>query len=61
MGAPPSRNTLSDVYALVKSMEARMVAQETKLQAQEKEIMALKRDNSELWQEIHRVSSKLQG
>ncbi|KAJ6521445.1 hypothetical protein DFH09DRAFT_215515 [Mycena vulgaris] len=54
-GAPPSRMTLSDVYALVKSMEARMVAQETKLQVQQEEILVLKRDNSELWQEIHRL------
>ncbi|KAJ7103876.1 hypothetical protein C8R44DRAFT_808290, partial [Mycena epipterygia] len=50
-----SRMTLTDVYALVKSMEARMVAQETKLQTQEEEILVLKRDNSELWQEIHRL------
>ncbi|KAJ7143928.1 hypothetical protein C8R44DRAFT_759155 [Mycena epipterygia] len=50
-----SRMTLNDVYALVKRMEARMVAQETKLQTQEEEILALKRDNSELWQEIHRL------
>ncbi|KAJ6466079.1 hypothetical protein DFH09DRAFT_1112507 [Mycena vulgaris] len=54
-GAPPSRMTLSDVYALVKSMEARMVAQETKLNTQEEEILVLKRDSSELWQEIHRM------
>ncbi|KAJ7143930.1 hypothetical protein C8R44DRAFT_759157 [Mycena epipterygia] len=47
--------SLNDVYTLVKSMEARMVAQETKLQTQEQEILALKRDNSELWQEIHRL------
>ncbi|KAJ6521448.1 hypothetical protein DFH09DRAFT_1097744 [Mycena vulgaris] len=61
-GAPPSRMTLSDIHALVKSMEACMVAQETKLQwqetklkTQEEEILVLKRDNSELWQEIHRL------
>ncbi|KAJ7726306.1 hypothetical protein DFH07DRAFT_852806 [Mycena maculata] len=53
---PPSRTlTLSDVYALVKSMDARMTVQEAKLQAQEEEILVLKRDNSELWQEIHRL------
>ncbi|KAJ7143925.1 hypothetical protein C8R44DRAFT_864938 [Mycena epipterygia] len=50
-----SRMSLNDVYALVKSMEARMVEQETKLKAQEEEILVLKRDNSELWQEIHRL------
>ncbi|KAJ6471001.1 hypothetical protein C8R45DRAFT_1078407 [Mycena sanguinolenta] len=61
-GAPSSRTvTLSDVYALVKTMEARIVAQETKLKKQEEDILALKRDNSklwensELWEEIHRL------
>ncbi|KAJ7726314.1 hypothetical protein DFH07DRAFT_782754 [Mycena maculata] len=55
-GVPPSKTlTLSDVYGLVKSMEARMTAQEAKLQALEEEILVLKRDNSELWQEIHRL------
>ncbi|KAJ7473767.1 hypothetical protein B0H11DRAFT_2195456 [Mycena galericulata] len=61
-GAPLSRVTLNDVYAMVKSMESRMAAQETKLQlqekrlqAQEEEIRVLKIDNSELWQEIHRL------
>ncbi|KAJ6462410.1 hypothetical protein DFH09DRAFT_1228124, partial [Mycena vulgaris] len=55
-GASPSRMTLSDihVHALVKNMEACMVVQETKLKTQE-EILVLKRDNSELWQEIHRL------
>ncbi|KAJ7143923.1 hypothetical protein C8R44DRAFT_864936 [Mycena epipterygia] len=50
-----SKMSLNDVYALVKSMEARMVEQETRLQTQAEEILALKRDNSELWQEIHRL------
>ncbi|KAJ7689777.1 hypothetical protein B0H17DRAFT_1331596 [Mycena rosella] len=54
-GAPSSRMSLSDVCALVKTMEARIVAQETKLQKQEEDILALKRDNSELWEEIHRL------
>ncbi|KAJ7724713.1 hypothetical protein DFH07DRAFT_854584 [Mycena maculata] len=36
-------------------MEARMTAQEAKLQAQEEKILVLERDNSELWQEIHRL------
>ncbi|KAJ7441659.1 hypothetical protein B0H11DRAFT_2204733 [Mycena galericulata] len=61
-GAPLSRVTLNDVYAMVKSMESRMAAQETKLQvqdkklqAQEEEIRVLRIDNSELWQEIHRL------
>ncbi|KAF7378313.1 hypothetical protein MSAN_00256900 [Mycena sanguinolenta] len=55
-GAPSSRTvTLSDVYALVKTMEARIIVQEAKLKQQEEDILALKRDNSELWDEIHRL------
>ncbi|KAJ6589325.1 hypothetical protein B0H19DRAFT_1248872 [Mycena capillaripes] len=53
LGAP--KMTLNDVYALVKNMEARMVAQEKKLQTQEELILLLQRDNCELWQEIHRL------
>ncbi|KAJ6470976.1 hypothetical protein C8R45DRAFT_937131 [Mycena sanguinolenta] len=55
-GAPSSRTvTLSDVWALVKTMEARIFMQDTKLKKQEEDILALKRDNSELWEEIHRL------
>ncbi|KAJ7812073.1 hypothetical protein B0H14DRAFT_2858045 [Mycena olivaceomarginata] len=50
-----SRTTLTDVLALVKNMDARIVAQEKKLQVQEQQILVLERDNTELWQEIHRL------
>ncbi|KAF8133534.1 hypothetical protein K438DRAFT_2031547 [Mycena galopus ATCC 62051] len=50
-----SRTTLTDVLALVKNMDARIVAQEKKLHAQEQQILLLERDNAELWQEIHRL------
>ncbi|KAJ7181374.1 hypothetical protein C8R43DRAFT_969048, partial [Mycena crocata] len=43
-----SRMTIDDLFALVKSMEARM-------NAQDEEIQVLKKDNVELWQEIHRL------
>ncbi|KAJ7723075.1 hypothetical protein B0H16DRAFT_344307 [Mycena metata] len=49
------QGTLNDVYALVKSMEGRMATQEIKLQTQEQEIQALKKDNAALWQEIRRL------
>ncbi|KAJ7497751.1 hypothetical protein FB451DRAFT_242633 [Mycena latifolia] len=41
--------TLSDLHALIVKLEARMAAQE-------KKIAALEHENSDLWQEIHRVS-----
>jgi hypothetical protein len=41
--------TLSDLHTLVVNLEARMVAQEEK-------IADLQQENSNLWQEIHRVS-----
>ncbi|KAJ7743608.1 hypothetical protein B0H16DRAFT_1561086 [Mycena metata] len=53
--SPATRITLNDVYALVKSMEGRMAVHDRKIQTQEHQIWALKRDNAELWQEIHRL------
>jgi hypothetical protein len=41
---------LSDLHALAVGLQARMLAQENK-------IVILKQENSQLWQEIHRVSS----
>ncbi|KAJ7670743.1 hypothetical protein DFH06DRAFT_141290 [Mycena polygramma] len=40
--------TLSDLHALVLSLEARLVAQDEK-------ITVLERENSELWKEVHRL------
>ncbi|KAF7344950.1 hypothetical protein MVEN_01657600 [Mycena venus] len=40
--------TLSDLHALVMKLEARLVAQDEK-------ITVLQRENSELWQEVHRL------
>jgi hypothetical protein len=39
----------ADLHALVAKLEARMTAQE-------KRIVVLEQENSELWQEVHRVS-----
>ncbi|KAJ6463141.1 hypothetical protein C8R47DRAFT_84028 [Mycena vitilis] len=47
--------TLSDVYSLVVKLDARLAAQEKKLVAQDEKITVLQRENSELWQEIHRL------
>ncbi|KAJ7181378.1 hypothetical protein C8R43DRAFT_941225 [Mycena crocata] len=46
--APSSRMPISDLYALMMGMEARM-------NAQDEEIRVLKKDNAALWQEVHRV------
>lgn len=39
----------ADLHALVAQLEARMTAQE-------KRVVVLEQENTELWQEIHRVS-----
>ncbi|KAJ7886380.1 hypothetical protein B0H14DRAFT_2697403 [Mycena olivaceomarginata] len=47
--------TLSDLHALVLNLNASMLEQERKIAALEEEITILRRENSDLWQEIHRL------
>ncbi|KAJ7740870.1 hypothetical protein B0H14DRAFT_2989758 [Mycena olivaceomarginata] len=47
--------TLSDLHALVLNLNASMLEQERKITALEEDITVLRQENSDLWQEIHRL------